>query len=169
MWLLPDGRVINRKEFILDGKFHKSNIFDKPDTLDELNIKQFVEKGFNQIYYKSVSHVDSELNGVVTRVHKIEPKMSIDDLKGMLIKKVKEQAKSLLNNTDWYVIRSVESIDVPKNISDFRSNVRALSNTIEDEINALNDYDSLVEFNWNTEVIDEVQSNRWPSDPTIGD
>ena len=58
---------------------------------------------------------------------------------------VKQQASGLLNPTDWYVIKAteVESYNVPENITNFRTEVRATSNEMETKIDACNSVDEL--------------------------
>jgi hypothetical protein len=58
---------------------------------------------------------------------------------------VKQQASGLLNPTDWYVIKAteVESYNVPENITNFRTEVRAKSNEMETKIDACNSVDEL--------------------------
>ena len=58
---------------------------------------------------------------------------------------VKQQASGLLNPTDWYVIKAteVESYNVPENITNFRTEVRATSNEMETKIDACNTVDEL--------------------------
>ena len=58
---------------------------------------------------------------------------------------VKQQASGLLTPTDWYVIKAneVEGYTVPKNITTFRSDVRAKSNEMESQIDACTTVDEL--------------------------
>ena len=72
-------------------------------------------------------------------------------LKGLEIKKIKEQASGLLAPTDWHVIKATEVSDynVPSNIATYRANVRAKSNEMETQINACSDVDALKTlFTW---------------------
>uniref|UniRef100_A0A6M3IMB9 Uncharacterized protein n=1 Tax=viral metagenome TaxID=1070528 RepID=A0A6M3IMB9_9ZZZZ len=154
MWILPDSRVFSfPRDFILNGKSHKKNIFYNQDTLSELGIKQFQEKKFDERYYRSSGSEDSENDrGVVVRTHTVIPKMEISELKNLLIVNVKNQAGSLLAPTDWCVIRAAEpdGVSIPDSALTYRQSVRDASNSIEDKINVFSDYDLLVEFNWNS-------------------
>ena len=51
---------------------------------------------------------------------------------------VKQQASGLLAPTDWYVVKSSEVADynVPENITNYRSEVRAKSNEMENQIDS---------------------------------
>ena len=72
-------------------------------------------------------------------------------LKGLEIKKIKEQASGLLSLTDWHVVKATEVSDysVPSNVATYRANVRAKSNEMETQINACSDVDALKTlFTW---------------------
>ena len=58
---------------------------------------------------------------------------------------VKAQASGLLATTDWYVVKAneVEGYTVPENITNFRSDVRAKSNEMENQIDACTNVDEL--------------------------
>jgi hypothetical protein len=57
-------------------------------------------------------------------------------LKNQWIAKTKEQANSLLKDTDWYAVRQVETSQaIPQSVLDYRASVRAASNSIESAIN----------------------------------
>ena len=58
---------------------------------------------------------------------------------------VKAQASVLLSPTDWYVVKAneVEGYTVPENITTFRSDVRAKSNEMENQIDACTNVDEL--------------------------
>ena len=69
---------------------------------------------------------------------------------------IKQQASGLLNPTDWYVIKAteVESYNVPENITNFRTEVRATSNEMETKIDACNTVDELKSLYESTEQDD---------------
>jgi len=58
---------------------------------------------------------------------------------------VKLQASGLLAPTDWYVVKAneVEGYTVPENITNFRSDVRAKSNEMENQIDSCTTVDEL--------------------------
>lgn len=61
----------------------------------------------------------------------------IKGLKSQKISISKQQTAGLLSNTDWYVIRKSDTgTAIPQEIQDFRTNVRAVSNQQETQINA---------------------------------
>ena len=61
---------------------------------------------------------------------------------------IKQQAQGLLNKTDWYVIKAteVESYSVPEEITQYRTDVRAKSNEMEQMIDDANSVKSLKEL-----------------------
>ena len=69
---------------------------------------------------------------------------------------VKLQASGLLAPTDWYVVKAneVEGYTVPENITNFRSDVRAKSNEMENQIDACTNVDELKELYEYTEKED---------------
>jgi hypothetical protein len=58
---------------------------------------------------------------------------------------IKQQASGLLAPTDWYVVKATEVADysVPANVTTFRSDVRAKSNEMENQIDACTTVDEL--------------------------
>jgi len=61
---------------------------------------------------------------------------------------VKQQASSLLGPTDWYIVKATEVADynVPENVTNFRTEVRAKSNEMESQIDACTTVDELKEL-----------------------
>ena len=65
-------------------------------------------------------------------------------LKYWLIKSVKSQANSLLNQTDWYVTRKAEkSTAIPSNITTWRNGIRSKQAAMETSITNANDTPAL--------------------------
>ena len=58
---------------------------------------------------------------------------------------IKQQASGLLAPTDWYVVKAneVSEYNVPENVTNFRSEVRAKSNEMESQIDACTNVDEL--------------------------
>jgi len=58
---------------------------------------------------------------------------------------IKEDASGLLKPTDWYVVKASEVADynVPENITNYRSEVRAKSNQMETQIDSCTSVDEL--------------------------
>ena len=79
--------------------------------------------------------LDSEGNQVVTL-----------GLKSIHKARTKEQAGSLLAPTDWQVIKATEVADytVPSIVTQYRSDVRTASNTIETAIDGAADLDAFI-------------------------
>ena len=64
--------------------------------------------------------------------------VKVEGLKNQKIKIIKQQAGGLLAPTDWQVIKEMETSDyiVPTEITEYRTQVRAKSNEMEQQINA---------------------------------
>lgn len=88
-------------------------------------------------------------------------------LKSVHIERSKNIANSLLQSTDWYIIRDMErSIDVPTNVASFRTAVLTHLQDLETAINAATDIDEFIALY--TNVSDEdgnvtvAIGNDWP-------
>jgi len=79
----------------------------------------------------------------------IPPTNEVGDMKDKGLKllhkeDVNNKAQMRLYSTDWYIIRNLEaSTAIPDNISTFRTNVRATSNSMCDKIDAVTTVDEL--------------------------
>lgn len=63
---------------------------------------------------------------------------TLDELKTSKINGFKNQVKSSLEETDWYIIRNAETgASIPSSISTERSNLRTQTDTVTSEVNAL--------------------------------
>ena len=63
---------------------------------------------------------------------------SLSELKEGKINSFKLEVKNLLDDTDWYITRSVErNIDIPQEIQDERAGLLNQIDTVESEVNAL--------------------------------
>lgn len=70
---------------------------------------------------------------------------SLSELKSNKINTFKNEIKNHLNQTDWYVIRSVErSIDIPQSVQDERNSLLSQIEDFESEINALTTKEQVV-------------------------
>lgn len=68
-------------------------------------------------------------------------------LKSNHVARIKAQASSALQSTDWYVIRKAEAgTEIPANISTYRAAVRAKSNEMEALINAVTSVEQLADL-----------------------
>jgi hypothetical protein len=82
----------------------------------------------------------------------------VDQLKTSMKAKVKQIASSTLSNSDWMTHRESDGgTAMPLDWNTYRSDVRAMSNTKETEIDALADLDAIKAY-------DEADGG-WPNDP----
>ena len=77
-------------------------------------------------------------------------------LKNEKKKIIKQQASGLLTPTDWYVVKASEVADynVPENITNYRSEVRAKSNEMENQIDSCTTVEELETLSTYTEKED---------------
>ena len=70
----------------------------------------------------------------------------LTDLKSQYKIQTKEYAGNLLSKTDWHVVKAAEisSYTIPAYITQFRTDVRAASNTIEAAIDGAADLDAFI-------------------------
>lgn len=88
----------------------------------------------------------------------VETEKDVDKLKISMKAKVKSMASSTLSHSDWMRIREEDGgTTMPADWKTYRSDVRAMSNTKEAEIDALTDLDAI-------KVYDEADGS-WPNDP----
>ena len=85
-------------------------------------------------------------------------------LKSQWCANVKQQAGGLLSPTDWYVVRKAEvGTDVPVDVSNYRSAIRAYSNYLEGEIAAVTTHEEFMVLVEGTEDNPSVFS-AWPEE-----
>ena len=98
----------------------------------------------NDDYYtNNLSDNKVESDGSVTRTWSSSAK-TLSDVQTRKIVQAKETAKSLLNSTDWYVVRKAEtSTATPDEITAYRTAVRTCYGNIKTAINAASDVDEL--------------------------
>ena len=86
-----------------------------------------------------------------------------DGLKTIWKQRTKERAASLLAPTDWQVIKAteVEAYNVASAVTQYRSDVRAASNTIETAIDAASDMTAFMAL-WDVPEDGNAPINDWP-------
>ena len=89
----------------------------------------------------------------------------LDDLKSQHKAQTKLTAASLLAPTDWHVVKAteVDSYSVPANISQYRTDVRAASNTIEAAIDGAADLDAFIAL-FDAPEDGNAPINDWPEE-----
>jgi len=149
MW----GRVFNGqlveiiyqpKAIMINDVQHPKTIFTRAWTNEErkaIGILPYTYSGsnINNEYYTS-TFSDSVGDDAVTRTYTNNAVSDLTELKTNKITNAKSNANQLLSNTDWYVVRNVEtSTAIPSEITAFRTAVRtnyaALKTAITDAAN----------------------------------
>jgi hypothetical protein len=153
----PEGFKLNNNQyssqiFALWSKEEKEEIGIYEIETDSSNFK-------DEAYYNNTNEIFAFSNGKATRswgtatAKQLEDVNAVDQngapilrdgvqlvIKGLKSQKIsisKQQAAGLLQSTDWYVTRKSDTgTAIPQAIQDFRTNVRAVSNQQETQINA---------------------------------
>ena len=154
----------NPEGFTLNGNQYSSQVFAlwSKEAKEEIGIYEIETDSSNfkdESYYINTNEIFAFSNGKATRswgnafVKQLEDVNAVDQngapilrdgvqlvtkgLKSQKISTSKQQAAGLLQKTDWYVTRKADTgTAIPQAIQDFRTNVRAVSNQQETQINA---------------------------------
>lgn len=154
----------NPEGFTLNGNQYSSQIFAlwSKEEKEEIGIYEIETDSSNfkdEAYYINTNEIFAFSNGKATRswgnafAKQLEDVNAVDQngapilrdgvqlvtkgLKSQKISTSKQQAAGLLQKTDWYVTRKSDTgTAIPQDIQDFRTEVRAVSNQQETQINA---------------------------------
>jgi len=134
-------------------------VFDSNKPYDQQYYWGYDNEG-NLIPKELDDEIETTENGNITKT----------GLKTLHIKKNKEITNSLLLSTDWYIIRKFDrGIDIPNNISEYRSTVISVSQQRESLISAVTSVDDLKKlYESSTTIIDgetitvPPQMPNWP-------
>ena len=97
----------------------------------------------SEYYDNTLSDNKVESDGSVTRTWSSSAK-TLSDVKSEKITQAKSSAKSLLDRTDWYVVRKAETnTATPDEITAYRTAVRTCYGNLKTAINAASDVDEL--------------------------
>lgn len=84
----------------------------------------------------------------------------LDELKIRAVAVCKRQANGRLSKTDWYVVRHAESgSEIPADVTEFRAETRAYSNTLEAEIAAA-DFEGIQKIKQEWPMTEEEEEHR---------
>ena len=155
---------VNPQGFTLNGNQYSSQIFtlwsnEEKQAIVIYEIETDSTNLKDESYYNNTNEIFEFKNGKATRswgnafAKQLEDVNAVDQngapilrdgvqlvtkgLKSQKISVSKQQAAGLLQSTDWYVTRKSDTgTAIPQDIQDFRTNVRAVSNQQETQINA---------------------------------
>ena len=93
-------------------------------------------------------------------------KKDLDGLKELWKRRINNQARSLLTDTDWYVSRKAEAdTAIPDNVATFRAAIRTKSNELQTAIDDCDTFDKFVAL-----FDPQVDKNGdWAGNPPIAD
>ena len=153
------GVIRTPKEITVDGVTHPRQIFRKwsKAELAELGITPARVVTPDQRYHNTGAETLTLVDGE-TVISYATTDRDVDQLKTSMKAKVKQIASSTLAQSDWMRIREEDGgTTMPLDWNTYRSDVRAMSNTKEAEIDALADLDAIKAY-------DEA-GDVWPNDP----
>ena len=153
------GVIRTPKEITVDGVTHPRQIFRKwsKAELAELGITPARVERVDQRYHNTGAETLTLVDGETVISYATSDK-DVDQLKTGMKEKVKSIASSTLAHSDWMRIREEDGgTTMPADWKTYRSDVRAMSNTKEAEIDALADLDAIKAY-------DEAGGD-WPNDP----
>tara|TARA_R100000995_G_C3449816_1_gene107565 strand:+ start:31 stop:645 length:615 start_codon:yes stop_codon:yes gene_type:complete len=165
--------IINHIALVIDDVQYPAKIFQlwSQEELNKIGIYEVITDTSNykdEYYYINTNEEYNFANEQVTRSWGTATPKRLDDevavnedgenildddgnqviyygLKTEKKKMIKEDASGLLKPTDWYVVKASEVADynVPENITNYRSEVRAKSNQMETQIDSCTSVDEL--------------------------
>ena len=151
-WLLSNGTVINqpRNVTINDVVYPAASFYSwTAEERQQLGIKMYTELPYDGEHYVSTGIVTDETDDAVVITHTTEPRYTVSGLQTVKKAAVKQASWDLLHDTDWYVVRKYEdNSEIPANIASYRSSVRSAANDAEIAIDAISDYGTLVDYNF---------------------
>jgi len=153
------GVIRTPKEITVNGVTHPRQIFRKwsKSELAELGITPARVVTPDQRYHNTGAETLTLVDGETVISYATTDK-DVDQLKTSMKSKVKQIASSTLAQSDWMTHRESDGgTAMPVDWNTYRSDVRAMSNTKETEIDALADLDAIKEY-------DEAEG-AWPNDP----
>ena len=153
------GVIRTPKEITVNGVTHPRQIFRKwsKAELAELGITPARVVTPDQRYHNTGAETLTLVDGE-TVISYATTDRDVDQLKVGMKAKVKSMASSTLGHSDWMRVREEDGgTTMPADWKTYRSDVRAMSNTKEAEIDALTDLDAI-------KVYDEADGS-WPNDP----
>jgi len=118
-----------------DDRFYWDGDLNNPKALeDKLETKEDGSPLYKQVYDKATKSMVDTTEQVVTK-----------GLKSNFISQIKQTAGSLLQTTDWYVIRKAErAIEIPAEVALKRTQIVTESNRLEVDINGATTVEELI-------------------------
>jgi hypothetical protein len=118
-----------------DDRFYWNGDINNPKVLeDKLEVKEDGTPLYKQVYDKATESMVDTTEQVVTK-----------GLKSQFVAQVKQTAGSLLQTTDWYVIRKAErNVEVPSEVALKRTQIVAEADRLEVDINGATTVEDLI-------------------------
>ena len=151
---------------IYEVVYNNSNLKDERFYINGAESFTFANDTVTASYTAAVGKALDDVNATDENDVELDPVVVISGLKTNEKNQIKAQAASLLQSTDWYVIRHAESeTAIPANVSTFRAAVRTKSNEMETAIDGAASAEALEALFTYTTGADDVTSRplgEWP-------
>ena len=161
------GVIRTPKEITVNGVTHPRQIFRKwsKAELAELGITPVRVVTPDQRYHNTGAETLTLVDGETVISYATTDK-DVDQLKTSMKAKVKQIASSTLSNSDWMTHRESDGgTAMPVDWNTYRSDVRAMSNTKEVEIDVLTDLDSVKAYQ-NDPIVEVRYTSTYAEDGT---
>lgn len=136
----------------VDGIQYPLSVFSNEAKLSEIGIYPLQVEDYDSRYYKITSTEYSLENGVAIERRNTAP-VDVVAYKKRMLQKIKAKASSLLQPTDWMVIRAAEGgASLSTEVAEFRAGVRTTSNEKEADVKALNNIEAIIAYE-NTDYV----------------
>lgn len=167
--LVQEGKLekfyTSPKPITVNGVQHPKTIFTSwsQERLKEIGLYNYKEENSKvdtKFYRLGPSTIEiNNQEGTVTKTYQIIAK-DLEEVKGQTIKEAREIAGTLLQPTDWYVVRKSETgKDIPLTIVDFRNNVRTKYDEIFSAVESCSTLEDLISL-YEGDTLD------WPATPS---
>jgi len=155
-WNDDKGYHINFRKITNKEDYGFYNVVTPPYDPVTQSLSQIFWDADNKVFTYTVNNTDFDATYTVEvedeEGNKTEETKSVydkDKLKADIISSVKRDANNLLSPTDWYSSRKAElGTAIPDSILASRKSIRDKVDTIEAQVNALNNVESILKFTY---------------------
>ncbi|MFQ5769717.1 MAG: hypothetical protein ACE5HX_04220 [bacterium] len=153
MWKLPNGNITSfPKPITINGTQYSKKIFTEWTTaeLNAIGIYPFIEKRYDDKYYRSIKFKDVEKNGVITRTHTIVKRYTITQIKKQFRDEIRQVAHEYIKR--YHSIQNYLKEFEPNNTTEIAewdqwlADLKTAYQTIKTELAALTIYKDVIDY-----------------------
>ena len=152
MWMI-NGQVTRRKREFTDGNGNRQRgvvlVRYSKEALAEIGVKPFREESYDKTLLVSTGYTDAEVDGCIIRTHTTENKYNIQEAKQSALAKINEQAGTLLQPTDFFILRKLDPTGgkvIPETVLVARKQLRVDVLANEKRLSLLTEYADIMAF-----------------------